>query len=201
MEFKTIDPDDNDVEVHKQMMDIKESIIFLKCVPTSIRPDLPLAIYESNMDINDEGSLCFIKVPYTVVSEESERVGIDHIVRMAHSGSENNSLTIEQLSIQYNAIKMLYDRVKLILAYAEAVRSKELPEDYEMLCKLKTIIIQMNKIRSDGFDKAFFSQRCEMALITCLATNTKCCNTMNQFINKFKAKHGYSDMTGISKYQ
>jgi COP9 signalosome complex subunit 6 len=86
-----------------------------------------LAVYESLIELGEDGTkIVFSSIPYTLATEEAERVGIDHIARVSVMGSAETSAVAEQLSGTYGAVKMLYSRVRLIVDYLKGVRSGQL---------------------------------------------------------------------------
>lgn len=53
---------------------------------------LPLTIHESCIEIVEgKARVLFSKVPYTLATEEAERIGVDHIARVSVSGSTQTS--------------------------------------------------------------------------------------------------------------
>lgn len=106
--------------------------------------------------------MLFVETPYTLATEEAERIGVDHVARLSNTGTVDSSTgtfyillyypiylfsmqtrkdnfdlmfpvadpwlcfcfpVSEHLLAQYNAIKMLHSRVKMILEYAKAVKN------------------------------------------------------------------------------
>lgn len=47
---------------------------------------LPVALYESLIDlVHGEPQMLFVPLTYTLATEEAERIGVDHVVRMSSS--------------------------------------------------------------------------------------------------------------------
>ena len=75
--------------------------------------------------------MLFVELPFSLATEEAERIGVDHVARVSTVGSSSSgtadgsdtgpSLVSDHLSAQYSAIKMLHSRVKLIMDYVKAV--------------------------------------------------------------------------------
>lgn len=54
---------------------------------------LPIVLYESVMDlVSGEATMLFIELTYTLATEEAERIGVDHVVRMCSNDSSESSL-------------------------------------------------------------------------------------------------------------
>ncbi|KAK7602086.1 hypothetical protein V9T40_009527 [Parthenolecanium corni] len=183
-------PNESDVKNHKQACTINESPILLKLNPNGGHTDLPVTLYETVTDlVNNEPTMLFVEVPYTLATEEAERIGVDHVARMASNETGESSLVAEHLTAQYNAIKMLHTRVKMVLDYVKAVKNKELPLNHEILRELYSLTHRLPVMQSPKFNAEFYTQCNDVALITYLGSITKCCNNMNQFVNKFNILH------------
>jgi hypothetical protein len=87
-------PTDKDLEVHKQFTLYNESSVFLKLNPGARHVgDLPITVYESVIDLVDgEATMLFVELPYTLATEEAERIGVDHVARMSSSDTGESSL-------------------------------------------------------------------------------------------------------------
>ena len=179
-------PNESDLKNHKQACTINESPILLKLNPYAGHTDLPVTLYESVTDlVNGEPTMLFVEVQYTLATEEAERIGVDHVARVTSNETGESSLVAEHLTAQYNAIKMLHTRVKMLLEYVKAVRNKELPQSHEILRELSSLSHRLPVMQSSKFNAEFYTQCNDVALITYLGSMTKCCNNMNQFVNKF----------------
>ncbi len=86
-------PNESDILVHKQICEINESPVILKLNPfTRNNADLPVTMYESVIDlVNGKATMLFVELSYTLATEEAERIGVDHVARMASSESSENS--------------------------------------------------------------------------------------------------------------
>ena len=85
-------PNESDIHVHKQICEINESPVFLKLNPFTRNSDLPVTMYESVIDlVNGEATMLFVELSYTLATEEAERIGVDHVARMATAGDASES--------------------------------------------------------------------------------------------------------------
>jgi COP9 signalosome complex subunit 6 len=82
------------LEVHKQFTQYNESPVFLKLNPGARHAaDLPVTVYESVIDlVEGEATMLFVELPYTLATEEAERIGVDHVARMSSSDTGESSL-------------------------------------------------------------------------------------------------------------
>ncbi|XP_071798663.1 COP9 signalosome complex subunit 6-like [Asterias amurensis] len=187
---------ESDIKVHKQICAINESPIFLKLNPLARHTDqLPISIYESVIDlVNGEATMLFVELPYTLATEEAERIGVDHVARVTTNETSENSSVSEQLTAQHNAIKMLHSRVKLILDYVKAVQAGEVPRNHEILRDAYSLCHRLPVLSSERFDTDFYNQCNDVSLMAYLGTITKGCNTINQFVNKFNVLYDRQGM-------
>jgi len=127
-------PTIRDIAIHKQVINIAESPIFLKMDAHGGHTDLPVKVYESVIDItNGAPKMLFVELTYTLSTEDAERIGVDHVARMSTNDAQENSLVAETLTVQFNAIKMLHSRVKMLLQYLKEVKKSDESVNNELL--------------------------------------------------------------------
>ncbi|KAK7072643.1 COP9 signalosome complex subunit 6 [Halocaridina rubra] len=183
-------PGPPDLLVHKQICDLLDSPVFLKLNPMARDTDLPVSIYESVLDlVNGTSTMLLVELQYTLATEEGERIGVDHVARMSSHDTQECSLVAENLQAQYSAIKMLASRVRLILEYVRASQRGEVEFNHEILRQVNALSHRLPVLTSDKFRGEFYNQCNDVALMSYLGTITKCCNTMNRFINRFNLLH------------
>lgn len=78
----------------------------------SVSQKLPVTLYESVIDIvAGEATMLFVPLTYTLATEEAERIGVDHVVRMSTSDVGEKSVgKLQKCSFQY--ILLLCKKVK-----------------------------------------------------------------------------------------
>ncbi|XP_062460253.1 COP9 signalosome complex subunit 6 [Pezoporus occidentalis] len=190
-------PEPPDIHVHKQVCEIIESPLFLKLNPMTKHTDLPVSVFESVIDIiNGEATMLFAELPYTLATEEAERIGVDHVARMTATGGGESSTVAEHLIAQHSAIKMLHSRVRLILEYVRAAEAGALPFNHELLREACALCHCLPVLSTDKFKTDFYDQCNDVGLMAYLGTLTKACNTMNQFVNKFNVLY---DRQGLGR--
>ncbi|XP_045585309.1 COP9 signalosome complex subunit 6 isoform X2 [Procambarus clarkii] len=183
-------PGPPDLLVHKQICDLLDSPVFLKLNPMARHTDLPVSIYESVLDlVNGAPTMLLVELQYTLATEEAERIGVDHVARMSSHDTQESSLVAENLQAQYSAIKMLASRVRLIAEYVRASQRGEVEFNHEILRQVNALAHRLPVLNSDKFRGEFYNQCNDVALMSYLGTITKCCNTMNRFINRFNLLH------------
>ncbi|KAG4079277.1 hypothetical protein HA402_007000 [Bradysia odoriphaga] len=180
-------PSEQDIHVHKQICQINECPIMLQLNPSIRSIDhLPVALYESIIDIvHGEATMLFVPLTYTLATEEAERIGVDHVVRMSTNDVGEKSVVAEHLLTQYSAIKMLHSRVKVVLEYIKSVENGTLQPNHEVLREAYSLSHRLPVVQGSTFREEYYTQSNDVALITYLGSLTKGCNDMNNLVNKF----------------
>lgn len=163
----------------------------LQLDPLSQRVDqLPLKLYESVIDIiSGETIMFFVPLTYTLATEEAERIGVDHVARMATNETGEKSVVAEHMVAQESAIKMLNKRIKILLKYMKDIESGKLKANQEILREIYALSHRLPVMQGETFEEEFYTQCNDVALISYLGTMTKGCNDLNQFVNKFNILH------------
>lgn len=177
---------ERDVAIHRQLIEVNETSLFLKLDPLSKSSNLPVTIYESVIDIIDQQPrMLFIEVTYTLVTEEAERIGVDHVSRLSSGGDANTSEVADHIQVQRSAVLMLHKRIKIILEYIKAVQDGEVPLDHSVMRDCVSLCQRLPVLNTDQFRASFFEQCNDVTLMALLATITKGCNQANELIKKF----------------
>merc|ERR1711970_439729 len=176
-----------EILIHKQIIELNESPLFLQLSPGGGNcTELPVFLYESVIDmIEGQARILFVKLPYTLATEEAERIGLDHVARIAGSNDQVSSRAGDHLLAQHSAIKMLASRVRLVLEYVKAVDRGELEHNHEIMRQIRALSHRLPVLESGRFKPEFYTQCNDVALMALLGTVMKSANNLNQFVNKF----------------
>jgi len=179
-------PTNKEISVHRQITELNESPLFLQMSPGAGGTDLPVSLFESVIDMVDSHArMLFVKLEYTLATEEAERIGLDHVARIVGGSESTTSRAADHLVAQHSAIKMLASRVKLILEYVKAVERGEVPHNHEIMRQIMALSHRLPVLESHRFKPEFYTQCNDVALMTLLGTVMKSANNLNQFVNKF----------------
>jgi len=191
-------PTEDDIEIHKQICEINESPLFLQLNPLSGRPsNLPLALFESVIDIvKGDARMLFVKLGYTLATEEAERIGLDHVARISSGNDEIQSRVSEHLMVQHSAIKMLASRVALIRDYVKAIESGELPLNHDIIREIAALASRLPVLQADHFQPQFYTQCNDAALMSLMGSIQKSCNNLMHFIHKYNVLHQRQVVSG-----
>jgi len=178
---------------YTQLASLNESPLVLRLDPVSVSNELPIHVYETIVDLGTK--IDFIEISYTLITEEAERIGINHVARYSVTdGTSDTSIVSDQISIQYNAIRLLYQRMLVLLEYVRAVKQGQLERNDDLLREIGSLCQRLPIINTDDnnnqmFREDFDIQQSDVALLALLACCTQEISTLNDYLNKFQVVH------------
>ncbi|KAL2245149.1 UNVERIFIED_CONTAM: COP9 signalosome complex subunit 6a [Sesamum indicum] len=187
------DAQESDMVIHKALMDINESPLYVLLNP-SINPaqkDLPITIYESELHVIDGiPQLIFVRSSYTIETVEAERISVDHVAHLKPSdgGSAATQLAAHLTGI-HSAIKMLNSRIRVLHHYLLAMQKGDIPCENSLLRQVSSLLRRLPAIESEKFQDDFLMEYNDTLLITYLAMFTNCTSTMNELVDKFNTAY------------
>ncbi|KAM5582870.1 COP9 signalosome complex subunit 6a-like [Rosa sericea] len=187
------DAQESDMTIHKALMDINESPVYVLLNPV-INPaqkDLPITIYESELHVIDGvPQLIFVSSSYTIETVEAERISVDHVAHLKPSdgGSAATQLAAHLTGI-HSAIKMLNSRIRVLHHYLLAMQKGEIPCENSLLRQVSSLLRRLPAVESGKFQDDFLMEYNDTLLITYLAVLTNCSSTMNELVDKFNTAY------------
>ena len=173
---------------YSQLSSLNESPLVLRLDPIGVSNELPLHVYETTVDLGTK--LDFTEISYTLITEEAERIGIDHVARYSVTdGTSDTSIVSDQIAIQYNAIRLLYQRMLVLLEYVRAVKQGQLERNDDLLREIGSLCQRLPIINTDDnnnrmFREDFDIQQSDVALLALLACCTQEISTLNDYLSK-----------------
>ena len=173
---------------YTQLATLNESPLVLRLDPIGVSNELPIHVYETIVDLGTK--IDFIEIPYTLITEEAERIGIDHVARYSVTdGTSDTSIVSDQIAIQYNAIRLLYQRMLVLLEYVRAVKQGQLERNDDLLREIGSLCQRLPIINTDDnnnqmFREDFDIQQSDVALLALLACCTQEISTLNDYLSK-----------------
>ncbi|GLT88821.1 hypothetical protein SLE2022_068300 [Rubroshorea leprosula] len=183
------DAQESDMHIHKALMDINESPVYVLLNPSinHAQKDLPINIYESELHVIDGiPQLIFVCSSYTIETVEAERISVDHVAHLKPSdgGSAATQLAAHLTGI-HSAIKMLHSRIKVLHQYLVAMQKGDIPYENSLLRQVSSLARRLPAIESEKFQDDFLMEYSDTLLITYLAMITNCSSAMNELVDKF----------------
>ncbi|XP_028807934.1 COP9 signalosome complex subunit 6a [Neltuma alba] len=187
------DAQESDMHIHKALMDINESPVYVLLNPSinHAQKDLPVSIFESELHVIDGiPQLIFVRSSYTIETVEAERISVDHVAHLKPSdgGSAATQLAAHLTGI-HSAIKMLHSRIKVLHHYLLAMQKGEVPCDNSLLRQVSSLLRRLPAIESGKFQDDFLMEYNDTLLITYLAMMTNCSSAMNELVDKFNTAY------------
>ncbi|KAM1697721.1 hypothetical protein ACFX14_028946 [Malus domestica] len=187
------DAQESDMNIHKALMDINESPVYVLLNPliNAAQKDLPVTIYESEMHVIDGiPQLIFVSSSYTIETVEAERISVDHVAHLKPSdgGSAATQLAAHLTGI-HSAIKMLNSRIRVLHHYLLAMQKGDIPCENSLLRQVSSLLRRLPAIESGKFQDDFLMEYNDTLLITYLAVLTNCSSTTNELVDKFNTAY------------
>ncbi|KAG2275026.1 hypothetical protein Bca52824_057581 [Brassica carinata] len=183
------DAEESDMLIHKALMDINESPVYVLLNPAinHAQKDLPVTIYESELHVIDGiPLLIFAHTSYTIETVEAERISVDHVAHLKPSdgGSAATQLAAHLTGI-HSAIKMLNSRIRVLHQYLAAMEKGDIPCENSLLRQVSSLLRRLPAMESERFHDNFLMEYNDKLLVTYLAMITNCTSTMNEMVDKF----------------
>ncbi|XP_027921986.1 COP9 signalosome complex subunit 6a [Vigna unguiculata] len=187
------DAEESDMHIHKALMDINESPVYVLLNPSinHSQKDLPVSIYESELHVIDGiPQLIFVLSSYTIETVEAERISVDHVAHLKPSdgGSAATQLAAHLTGI-HSAIKMLHSRIKVLNHYLLAMQKGDVPCENSLLRQVSSLLRRLPAIESGKFQDDFLMEYNDTLLISYLAMLTNCSSGMNELVDKFNTAY------------
>ncbi|KAF8514501.1 maintenance of mitochondrial structure and function-domain-containing protein [Gautieria morchelliformis] len=183
------------INLHEQFTEYTATPLLLLLQPSSQdskeTQGLPFKAYEPTLEIRDRKSRAvFIEASYTVETGEAERIAVDWTAR----GGEGGSSLLSHLQTQRAAIKMLHDRIQVLVSYVTSVISDvyspyrtlegKAPNDHATLRSLSALLASLPASEQPEFREEFDTEYADVQLTAYLAALTKSTNALNDLVDK-----------------
>ncbi|KAL0916004.1 hypothetical protein M5K25_013480 [Dendrobium thyrsiflorum] len=183
------DAEESDMQIHKALMDINESPVYVLLNPaiSHAKKDLPVTIFETELHVIDGiPQLIFVRSNYAIETVEAERISVDHVAHLKPSdgGSAATQLAAHLTGI-HSAIKMLNSRIRIVHQYLLAMQRGDVPLENSLLRQVSSLLRRLPAMESEKFQDDFLMEFNDTLLMTYLAMFTNCASTMNELVEKF----------------
>ncbi|GAB4848973.1 COP9 signalosome complex subunit 6a [Ancistrocladus abbreviatus] len=181
------DAEESDMQIHKALMDINESPVYVLLNPSinHAQKDLPVTIFESELHVIDGiPQLIFVRSTYTIETVEAERISVDHVAHLkpADGGSAATQLAAHLTGI-HSAIKMLNSRVRVLYQYLLSMQKGDIPCENSLLRQVSSLLRRLPAIESGKFQDDFLMEYNDTLLVTYLAMLTNSSSTQMKMGN------------------
>jgi COP9 signalosome complex subunit 6 len=178
---------DNTVNVtHRAFMEFDDGPLFvlLDTAPEKGTATLPLYVFETlGGAAGSATTLSLRRVPFTIESEESERVGIDMAMHIGDSSGTKASIEAPAATLG-NATGMLRDRIRVVVAYLKAVQDGSVPPNHDLLREISSLCHKIPCAEGPSFDETYGHDYDDALLIAYLGVLTKGTTALNDLVEK-----------------
>ncbi|KAF9056676.1 maintenance of mitochondrial structure and function-domain-containing protein [Panaeolus papilionaceus] len=142
---------------------------------------LPLKAYEPTIELRDRKSRSvYIEVPYNVETGEAERIAVDWTAKGGGSGTSLES----HLQSQRSAVKMLHERILVLIKYLTEVVAGQARPDHATLRSLAALVASLPASENKHFREEFETEYEDVQLTAFLSSLTKSTNILNDLVDK-----------------
>ncbi|KAI0932530.1 hypothetical protein AcW1_000369 [Taiwanofungus camphoratus] len=177
------------ISLHEQFTTYSSTPLLLILQPSTVfaasadltAQSLPLKAYEPTIEIRDRKSRSvFIEAPFTVETGEAERIAVDFTAK----GGEGDTSLESHLHSQRAAVKMLHDRIILLVKYVADVLAGQAVKDHATLRSLSALMASLPASENKGFREEFDTEYEDVQLTSYLASLTKSAHILNDLVDK-----------------
>ncbi|KAI0786095.1 COP9 signalosome subunit 6 [Abortiporus biennis] len=183
-------PTSKHIALHEQFTAYSSTPLLLVLQPSTVfvaassdlgSQALPFKAYEPTIEIRDRKTRSvFVEVNYKVETGEAERIAVDWTSRGGGSGTSYES----HLQTQRAAVKMLHDRILLLVKYVSDVLAGQAVNDHATLRSLSALVASLPASEHKAFREEFDTEYEDVQLTAFLATLTKSANILNDLVDK-----------------
>ncbi|KAK7468658.1 hypothetical protein VKT23_003162 [Stygiomarasmius scandens] len=182
-------PTSRHIELHQQFTGYCSTPLLLLLQPNitlagstdGSSQSLPFKAYEPSFEIKDNRSRAvFIEAAFNVETGEAERIAVDWTAKGGGSGTSLES----HLQTQRAAVKMLHDRILILVQYVTDVIAAQAPADHGILRSISALIGSLPATENKTFREEFDTEYEDVQLTAFLSTLTKSTNILNDLVDK-----------------
>ncbi|KIY67592.1 COP9 signalosome subunit 6 [Cylindrobasidium torrendii FP15055 ss-10] len=142
---------------------------------------LPFKAYEPTFELRERVSrVVFVEAPYTVETGEAERIAVDWTARGGGSGTSLES----HLQTQRAAVKMLHDRILVLVQYVTEVVAGSAKKDHSILRSISALVASLPASENKLFREEFDTEYEDVQITAYLSSLTKSTNILNDIVDK-----------------
>ncbi|KAH7883798.1 maintenance of mitochondrial structure and function-domain-containing protein [Phlebopus sp. FC_14] len=188
-------PTSRHISLHEQFTGYCSTPLLLVLQPSSAAPlpsditgqTLPFKAYEPSVEIRDKKTRSvFIEAPYKVETGEAERIAVDWTAK----GGGGSTSWESHLQSQRAAVKMLHERIVVLIHYVTNVIAGHVPKDHTTLRSLSALIASLPASENKGFREEFDIEYEDVQLTAFLSALTKSTNSLNDLVDKHLVMSG-----------
>eukprot|EP00474_Spongospora_subterranea_P001244 CRZ01702.1 hypothetical protein [Spongospora subterranea] len=163
--------------VQTQMERYNESPLFLHFITEAQIAYLPAVLYVA---VSHDKKRLFSPIPYTIATEEAERLTVDYLSNQSVVGG-SNALSMHLRSLS-KSIAIMCERLQILISYLSdhpELHNGQLLRDIKTVCNSLPIVQDC-----PAFDKKFCSELVDSLLLTKCAATTRASECIQKLLEK-----------------
>ncbi|KDQ54790.1 hypothetical protein JAAARDRAFT_134778 [Jaapia argillacea MUCL 33604] len=183
------EPTSRHIALHEQFTNYTSTPLLLLLTPSFpslptkaiTNQTLPFKAFEPTIEIRDRKTRSvYVEAAYSVETGEAERIAVDWTAR----GGEGGTSLESHLQTQRAAVKMLHDRILVLVQYVADVIAGQSKPDHATLRSLSALVASLPASESNGFREEFDIEYEDVQLTAYLSTLTKSASILNDLVDK-----------------
>lgn len=162
----------SDLEINEVIKRFIPRPVMVIVDPRSRDTGIPTDAYIAVEEIKDDGTAAektFTHVPSAIEAEESEEIGVEHLLRDIRDTTQVGTLS-ERVGNQIGALKGLDSRLKEIALYLDDVISGKLPFNHQIVYKLQDCFNLLPDLEAEGMKQAMSHAQNDQSLVVYLSS-------------------------------
>ncbi|KAG8969134.1 hypothetical protein FRC03_004449 [Tulasnella sp. 419] len=179
--------DHSHVAIHEQFVAYHPTPLLLVLSPASTPEQkeaqiLPFKAYEPVVEIKERKQrTVYVEAAWNVETGEAERIAVDWTAK----GGEGGSSLASHLQTQRAAIKMLHDRIVVLVEYVTALIAGQAKPDHDILRSLSALVASIPASQNKYFREEFETEEADVLLTSYLSSLTKTQSTLSDIVDKY----------------
>jgi len=178
----------NDLAIHKQFIGLNETPLYLMldpCPPLSQRV-LPVRFYETEtVVVHDIPTMVFSEAKCKIVTEDSERIAVDHVAHLSSNSLETESELPGKLDPLQKALRMLDDRLAVIDKYLQGILDGTIPWNDQIIRRISSLCSSLPLSNSEHLPEALAKEYGDSLALALLASVTKGSATLDELASVY----------------
>ncbi|UZJ57183.1 hypothetical protein CBS101457_006503 [Exobasidium rhododendri] len=175
----------SDQEINDLMKQFIPRPVMVIVDPRSRDTGIPTDAYFAVEEIKDDGTATqrtFTHAPSTIVAEESEEIGVEHLLRDIRDTTTVGSLS-SRVSHQLQSLKGLSSRLNDIKVYLESVARGDLAINHQIIYNLQDIFNLLPDLDSGDTSKSFSVAQNDQLLVVYLSSLIRSVIALHGLVN------------------
>ncbi|BEI99517.1 hypothetical protein CcaverHIS631_0405600 [Cutaneotrichosporon cavernicola] len=184
-------PTPGDVAIHEQFINANESgpsffVLFNPDIPDGAKT-LPFSVYEAALE-GESSAGKFVRLECGIETGEAERIAVDGVIKDA-SGEADQTGEVTSLTMQRNAIAMLYDRALVLLKYVSGVVDGTAKPDHDILRQISALVATLPVMDVNELHTELETEYNDVQLTTYLTTLLQQLEAFADYTDKHLSLH------------